>query len=331
MNFTEKKRSDRCRRGAVTVETALILPVILFVLIVQIKICQLVCAQSVLDNAVMETAEIMSDYAVLYHEYGIAQLENAAISEIGVSLSGTALGNLGSGLVMKIIDLRGCAETGDNYLYQAAAAEICKVILSEDPLVKCGFIKYENLSFSGSRFFDDSENIELHAAFKVFGRVNVGTNICVRAWIRGDNPIGSITASESVWKLNNFARGKIIRSLFGANLPYDYPTIASFSSGRATMIKSLDHTKKTYQSGTELEKEVKSMIDKLRDFSGTEDTPGVDEEYIISSDKIKSKKLLLVMPTNELNEKQNEALLRIVTYAGSYGIEMEITLFQEAG
>lgn len=321
------------KNGSASLEAAILIPIVVIILIFQIRLIQCVAMQTALEKAVNNTSDILCRYALLYHEYGIGELENHSLEKLGQYLSEKTSSNDGKNILTKYINLRYCAETGDNILYSQVAKAICTQYLNEDKLVKFGFLDYDGLSFSGSLFFDDdSDIIVLKAKLKYEGKYTVGASTKSRAWIKGDNPILSIEESGiSIWTLNNFARGKILRATFGANLKYDYPVIAIFkSNGEAVMIKSIDFTKDTYKSQAKFRYEITSMLDKLKEFIGTVGAPGLETNEIIRPEQIKSKKLMLIMPTNDMPENLASVLKEMTLKASGYGILFEIIPYQKS-
>ena len=109
-----------------------------------------------------------------------------------------------------------------------------------------------------------------------------------------------------------------MRDIFGGTLPYDYPVIAAYSNGTGISIKSLDHTAASYQTGNHFETTIRQMIDKLADFQGKEDKP------------VTSRTLILVMPENKMTVQQNSSMSRILSYAVTKNVFLDIQLYQES-
>ncbi|MBO4356457.1 MAG: hypothetical protein J5850_06370, partial [Clostridia bacterium] len=264
---------------------------------------------------------------------GLKELENKALSKIGSYIEEKTGLSDANNVLFKFAGLRECAMSFDDVLYIEMTETICRYYLEKDPLIKDGYIKLEKLSFAGSNFFNTEDDIELYASARVFGWVRIGTGIRTRAWIRGDNPLLSLDeAGTTVWELSNFARGKILRTLFGANLPYDYPVLSAFNSktGAATVIKSLDFTAPHYETGKNMEKEIKEMINKFDKFKGSGSYNTREEYPVINASDIKSKKLLLIIPTNDLSELHSEVLREMIVFASSKGILFETVSYQKS-
>ena len=335
MRSKRKSVIDKKERnnGSCTVEACIILPVIISVLLFMIYVVRAVTALNCLDNAMLKTARLLSDYGILYHEYGLEELENTALEKIGEFINEKTGDSTGTSVLFRFASLRDCAAYGDDLLYSKAAEMICDYYLKKDPLIKNGYVKLDKLSFSGSCFYNKSDDIELRATVRLFDFVKAGTSVRVRAWIRGDNPLLAIDESGlTVWDMGNLQRGKILRAIFGANMPYDYPVIAIYdvNKGEATVIKSLDVTAPYYNSGKGLEKELTDMIEKFRKFDTTDGYAMRDGYQIIKKGDIKKKKLMLVMPTNEPTEFQMGVINSSMVKAASYNISMEIVTYQRS-
>lgn len=130
------------------------------------------------------------------------------------------------------------------------------------------------------------------------------------------------STADKVWSLTNFDRGLRIRTTFGGNLPATYPVIATWEDGTATSIKSIDLTAPGYATEGELTENVETMLNDLKNFSGTDSAWG-SSEIEITSDMITSRVLVVVIPENSPESAYNE-LVTCSSYASSMGIEMRI-------
>jgi len=197
------------------------------------------------------------------------------------------------------------------------------------------------LDFSRSSFFEDQNNdidiiveykMEIPVPIKIFPELAITQRAVAKAWL-GGNSIGADSEEDNegnneenyddLWFLNNFQRGRKIRKIFGANLPDNFPVIASFKSGTAIMIKSMDITASSYQSGEGVEKKLREYIDELAAFSGQE-RPWGKAGIVIRREEIKAKQLLLVIPSNPVTEEIQKAINRCVEYARVKGIELKV-------
>ncbi|MHB8064887.1 MAG: endonuclease toxin domain-containing protein, partial [Ruminiclostridium sp.] len=110
-----------------------------------------------------------------------------------------------------------------------------------------------------------------------------------------------------------------IRKLQGANLPYNFPTIAIFQNGTATSIKSLNIDEIYYQNSSNLKKKLMLYIDKLEAFEGGKSTSITIESY-----QINQKELRLVIPETELQANQQQTIDECIQIARSKGIDLKL-------
>lgn len=197
----------------------------------------------------------------------------------------------------------------------------------------------QGLDFSESNFFEDDNNdidivvryeVQIPVPFKFLPRLAMVQRATSQAWLGGDEgwrqraEDGQENGKGSVWSLNNFQRGNKIREQFGANLPKMFPVIASFDSGTATMIKSMDLTAKYYQSSGNVEEKLQGYIAELAKFKG-----GARDNKVITENQIKYRKLKLIIPENEIKPEVSEIIDRCVYSAAARGIELEVIRYQK--
>lgn len=319
--------------GSASLETCLLMPFIIGILLFGLRIVQTVTAVNCLDRALYKTARLMSDYGLLYHEYGLEQLENDALSAIGGFIEDKTGSGTAGNVLFRFFFLRECAMGADDLLYSGASKTICEYYLEKDPLIKNGYVRPESLSFAGSRFFNGGDDIELYASFRLFGWLKVGSSVKCRAWIRGNDPLLALNDSGvTVWQLNNFARGKILRAIFGGNLPYDYPVLSAYDEKKreAKVIKSIDLTAPYYKSDKELNKEIRDMIDKFASFSNASDYQLKPGYPVITSAMISSRRLTLIVPENDISYAQSQILNNCMVYSYSKEIIFEVIPYQRS-
>ncbi len=316
----DRTRNTARTQGSVLVETAILMPLVLVVLLTFVRLLQILAVQNCVEQATFKAAQLLRKYGIVYHTYGVSRLENVLLDQLEIDLRDS------------FVDLRGYMEAGTDLLYEEVACRIVNYYLQRDSLVQKGYVAYSGLSCKGSTFFHHNEDIELSVRCFACSFVPVGTRLRFRVWVRGDSPTVSLTESGvSVWTFHNFTRGRILRDIFGGDLPYDYPVIASFKNGEACMIKSIDITQSSYQNPDRLTAEIRSMIDKLADFQGTEDNSRVEDSLRISAASIQTRRLLLIFPTNPMRPEQTTAISNVLTtYSVAKDVQVEIQLFQES-
>jgi hypothetical protein len=140
---------------------------------------------------------------------------------------------------------------------------------------------------------------------------------CVWAGENGIKINDADTKGTSIWNMNNIKRGREIRKLQGANLPYNFPTIAIFTNGTATSIKSLNIDEVYYQNSSNLKKKLMLYIDKLEAFEGGEGTT-----VTILSSEIYQKNLRLIIPETDLLINQQQTINECIQIAKGKGINL---------
>jgi len=134
---------------------------------------------------------------------------------------------------------------------------------------------------------------------------------------------------DRVWMMDNFARGRKIRQAFGANLPDNFPVIASFANGLATMIRSVDLTAPTYQSQDRTQADLIRMVDDLAAFNGAA-IQQADGSVSVQLTEIKRKAFILVIPANAVQPWLHEALTEIASYAAARKITIRVEHYGES-
>jgi hypothetical protein len=131
---------------------------------------------------------------------------------------------------------------------------------------------------------------------------------------------------QSVWQLDNFTRGQMLRSRFGGNLPYSYPVIARFSGNEALAIKSIDLTKSTFNNPSEFYQRATKLIEDVAGFIGTV-KPFGQEQIWIKNEDIRSRRLLLVVPSDTDFEKYNQTMIELTQLAKQRQVTFEVISF----
>ncbi|NMB28897.1 MAG: hypothetical protein GX991_02410 [Clostridiaceae bacterium] len=122
---------------------------------------------------------------------------------------------------------------------------------------------------------------------------------------------------DGIWELSNFERGQKFRKLFGGHLPLFYPVIASWDGTEATSIKSMDWTAPSYSSPVHVEKRIDRLVSDLASFEGA-GGEGPEPGSILY------RRLILVIPKNEIPWKSQALLDRWVASAAQMGVVLDI-------
>ncbi len=142
----------------------------------------------------------------------------------------------------------------------------------------------------------------------------------VPIWIAGlfnVNENGEGENRSGIWELSNFERGVEFRRLFGGHLPVFYPVIAAWDGTEATSIKSMDWTAPSYASSLQVEKRIARFVSELAVFEGTGGegpAPG----------SIRRRRLILIIPDNDISWKSHALLDRWRAAAAQKGVVLDI-------
>ncbi|HPX93860.1 MAG TPA: hypothetical protein PK646_06540 [Bacillota bacterium] len=124
-------------------------------------------------------------------------------------------------------------------------------------------------------------------------------------------------SKEGIWSLPNFERGQAFRRIFGGHLPHFYPVIAGWNGHEAVSIKSMDLTAPSWSSSAAAGRRVRQLVDQLASFEGAGGEgplPG----------QIQSRRLILVIPDNEIAWKTSETLGQWRYQASLAGVSLDI-------
>ena len=195
--------------------------------------------------------------------------------------------------------------------------------------------------FSESSFFTGEGNdidivvkyrLNLPVPLKLLPDLNIIQRASSRAWTVGDKREETLNPEDvdDIWSLDNLSRGRKIRAIFGENLPFNYPVIAKFQDGTATMIKSMDLTAESYKTGKNITDTLEGYLSELAAFKGREE-PWGSKKILIRQQDIKQKVLLLVIPKNQLNSDTEARLESFKDHALTMGIKPVIERYGTKG
>ncbi|MBE7067097.1 MAG: hypothetical protein E7385_06055 [Ruminococcaceae bacterium] len=304
------------KKGSVSLEAAILLPLIIILFVVFICLINCVIAQDCINQSLYKTADFMSRYAFVYNEKGMKTLEKKVFEKIDELISEYIESEKIRDKIYQYIDFNKLVEYTDDLIYRQIALGVFHIYLNESELYKKGLLRIEDITFEESKFFNSNDDIVLKVKAKS-GMFHLKSAIRIGCWIGGKFD-SSIVSSDNVWDMDNFTRGRTLRDIFGGTLPYDYPVIAAYSNGTGISIKSIDHTAASYQTGNHFEMTIRQMIDKLADYKGDNNRP------------VTSRILILVMPENKMNINQNSSMSRIISYANTKNVFLDIQLYQES-
>lgn len=130
------------------------------------------------------------------------------------------------------------------------------------------------------------------------------------------------SADDSIWEADNFSRGRYFRKEEGANLPLNYPVLASFQNGEARAIKSMDLTAPSYADSTLAEEAIRGHIHSLAAFQGYQSSTG--RRPSIDPGEIRQRTLLLIIPKNTPPAYTASLWARLQSEARAAGVKLSV-------
>ena len=341
--FLHKINVNNKRKGSIVLETAIVLPIFISVILSITLLIKIIYTHEVIQYAISQTANELAAYSYLYHLSGVEGIHNEMQQKIEEIPMEFEIPDEIKHIFHSII--KGAYNDTLSQLC-IPIAKIClkKYLITdkiEDPDERLKTLDivdgFEGLDFSMSGFFEgDNDNIHIVVRYKIdiptpvkiFPLLTIIQKASVRGWLGGDEKNYAKKddeKQEDIWSLDNFTRGKKIREIFGANLPFTFPVIArfDFASGTATMIKSMDLTLKSYQNPKILSRKIKLYIGNLQAYSGQE-VPWGKNQIIIKNNNIIKKELILVIPNNEITSEIEFEIEQCVLYANNKNIHLNV-------
>jgi len=126
----------------------------------------------------------------------------------------------------------------------------------------------------------------------------------------------------SLWQLPPFARGSVIETQLGANLPRGFPVIDRFQNGVATSIKSINLAAPTYQDAATLARTVKRYVDTVAAYQGHVRPWG---GVAIPPGQITAREFQLAIPGGNLPAAQQAVLHAAAQRAQRLGVQLTVT------
>jgi len=322
--------------GSVVVESAIIFPFVMLIVLFGYS-CMVLCMNYFKVGACFnQTAEQLSDYAYIYHEKIISSFSKSAKTEIKTQINSKLdelLANVPKDIA-GMFDVKGKIEKyEDDFLDKIEDQVYMPITYGLFTLNLPDYNEYiSNIDFSRSSFFHNSDNdiiLELRCDVKMplmfFNSTGVGMTfkLKTKAWLNGVGKEAEEKSSENIWDLSNFDRGRKIRSMYGANLPDNFPVISAYKDNRVIMIKSLDYRKESYLKEGAVYKAADNMMKDLYRYNG-QDKPYGKDDIVIKSSEIKQRELILVIPNDTQSELFKGELNKVEIQARKYGIILTV-------
>lgn len=334
------KKRQYNQKGSITIEAAVFLPFFIIAVMTFVFLIKAYLAHEIIQHAITGACDEMSVYSLLYYETNAEELMSSLEKFCDSEKMETALGS--SGLMPYIKDIGN--DMTDFVRAQIVLVPVTKLLVKgnlgsssadyADRRLKNLNIKegFEGIDFSKSRMLSDERSIDIVASYNLEFpflsyllpgiKVVQTASACVWAGEEGiDKTDGDEDESgeDSVWDMENIKRGREIRRLQGANLPFNFPVIAKYHNGTATSIKSLNTDEEYYHNSDNLKKKLQFYINKLGEFNG-----GKSSSTTIDSTMILKKELVLVIPETDVLPHQQQTIDDCVQMARSKGIDMKV-------
>lgn len=329
------KTSERCK-GAITVEAAVILPFFIIAVMSFAFILKIYYTHEIVQNALSGACRQMSVYSLLYYKTNAEEV----ISGIEkLSGSQAVRDKLGENWLTSNIQEAGKDAT-DYLRVQLALIPAAKHLFSkqleagsnngvEEKLSGLNVVDgFNGLDFSGSKMLADGKSVDIAVSYEMKFpflsgllpgvKIRQTASACIWAGEEGVEALtGKDEICQSVWDMTNIKRGLEIRKRQGANLPFNFSTVAKFENGTATSIKSLNIDEPYYKDTVNLEKKVIGYLNKLEEFNG-----GTCGGVSISSSEISKKEMILVIPETDITPGQHAVIDKCILIARNKGITL---------
>ncbi len=327
-------------RGAITVEAAIVLPVIILLIVFFSFLIKLYYTYEVMQQAISEASKSMGVYSLLYYNTNAEELIGGIEEFCSSDQVSKLIGNPElEGLVAQF-----GSDINDYVRAQVVLVPFAKVLIKQNILGKqyndvdrrlssLGIVNgFKGIDFSKSRMLADGQSIDIVAQYNIHFpflsqilppfEIEQNASSCAWGGAEGIDTEGSHDDNEnsnSVWDKDKIERGQEIRKLEGANLPSKFPTIAKLQNGTAISIKSMNIDEKYYQNGSNIKTKLKQYIDKLAQFNG-----GKSEGTTVGTSDFSRKELVLVIPETNITTSQRLAIEECKTIAAQKGITLTI-------
>ncbi len=334
---TNKKVYSSDGKGSITVEAAILLPIFITAIMTFVFIIKVYYTHEIIQQAITGACEEMNVYSLIYYETNVDEVISSMEK---FSESQKVRDALGDTWITSIVEQLGKGAT-DYVRAQTVLVPISKSLVKKNLEVsyfdnadkrlrwlnlKDGF---SGIAFTSSKMLADGKSIDIIVSYEMSLpfltdflpglKIEQTASSCVWAGEDGVKRAEERVEETSIWDMSNINRGKEIRKLQGANLPFNFPTIASFKNGTATSIKSLNIDEAYYESSINLKKKLLLYIDKLDKFECGEST-----EIAIESWQVNKKELRLIIPETELHSNQQQTINECIQIARGKSIDLVV-------
>ncbi|NLZ71807.1 MAG: hypothetical protein GX909_04835 [Clostridiaceae bacterium] len=315
----EIKRKIKSQKGNMVLETALIIPIILFITYFMISATLTVQHEIIMRYALDQTSKELSVIIPLIEVAG-EQIEGEKIEEIWKQIDDlgdtfkNAIGDLGASLFLQNF----LQETVDKWIHEGANQLNIKIPDDERQIII-------------EKRTDHVLSLQMnYHVYTPWTKTNKTAITFLPLWSKFDQEYDGRSKEENndneednIWSEHNFVRGSYFREKYKANLPFNYPVISGFQNGKAISIRSMDLTSPTYQDIAKVEKQLQYEIKQLANFEGSNRETKISPNIIEAAD-IQNRELIIVIPKNSKYEISDLIFTNMKNAANSQGISLRI-------
>jgi len=329
-------------RGSLTLEAAIALPVFICVVIAFAFLLRVVQVHERMQHALCQAALEIAGVSYIYDVSGLLDVQREL-----EGLEGRAAERVKEAAVRTSQFASWLPAAADmnlvNYFDRAGAA----LANGANSLLFMHFAKFvtekylegrgvpQGLDFMWSAYLHEGDDVKLNVNYtfdmpvpiKPPYPLGVEQTAHARAWLSG---AGSRAIREDqrdeeddIWSLGNFVRGVRIQEIFHANLPIGFPGLSSYEDGTATLIRSLDTTAASYQTASGIGKTIDEYVRAIRDYGG-QDKPWGNDQIVIPAEDIAVRRLVLVIPKNDVSPAVGREIDRCIRDALAQGVILQV-------
>lgn len=334
------------KKGSVTIEAAIVLPLFICVVMTLVSVIKVAYTHDAVQSALDKAAEEIASYTYAAHALGYtsgsvegSQIMDSVFAGLSLICGGEEKEKEGH-FANALKKLTGnILKEGAEYAFmQVLADEFVRTYIetsefrdADKRLRLLGVVDgFSGLDFRGSGIFAGNSDdivvavryrIKIPVPLSILKPLEMEQKAVAAAWMGGDDPRPA--DEEDIWSLDNLSRGRRVREIFKANLPWYFPEISAFKNGTAILIRSIDLTAASYQDMETMSKTIRKYIDDIFAYNG-QIAPWGDEKITIGPEEIIGKQLLLVIPRNPVSENVTEILGQCADYASEKDILLVI-------
>ncbi|WP_026476477.1 endonuclease toxin domain-containing protein [Alkaliphilus transvaalensis] len=343
-------------KGSVTVEAALVLPILICAVITIGFFSKIYYVNEIIHHAMTETANELSSVSYLYYVSGLSDLQEELdrqfddyrdsgeitdFEDVVYHLMATGYdqtkGFFGNTIIKQLIKRHlaiGRSSSVDTRLKALSVVD-----------------GWEGLDFSHSSYLKNGQDIVLIVAYrmdlplpiKFVKEIPILQQVTLRAWMGGSLPTDFsdkkgeneeidlsifpdglvdevVIAGFDVWGLPVFYRGREIKSLLNRNLHEDFPIIDTISQNYIVSIRTHD-TRLTSNEGRNFYYSLTQDIRRLEEY--TEET---HQQITIKAEDYEGKILNVVIPYVALTPEQIKSLEDAKAYGTTKNIKIKVTV-----